>query len=60
MHTNNRGIVYRIKGEFARAIAHYDEAISLKNGQFPAALLQSGGKGEYEQIAQGLRRRVAI
>ena len=49
---NNRGIIYRIKGEYARAIADYDEAIWLKNGDFPAAYynraLAYADKGEYE------------
>jgi tetratricopeptide (TPR) repeat protein len=49
---NNRGIIYRIKGEYARAIADYDEAIWLKNSDYPAAYynraLAYADKGEYE------------
>ena len=49
---NNRGIIYRIKGDYDRAIADYDEAIWLKNGDFPAALyrraLANVDKGEYD------------
>jgi tetratricopeptide (TPR) repeat protein len=34
---SNRGIIYRIKGDYDRAISDYDEAIWLKSGYFPAA-----------------------
>jgi tetratricopeptide (TPR) repeat protein len=34
---NNRGIIYRIKGDYDRPISDYDEAIWLKSGNFPAA-----------------------
>ena len=50
---NNRGVIYRIKRQYGRAIADYDEAIWLKNGNFPAACynraLAYADKGEYEK-----------
>jgi len=49
---NNRGIIYRIKGDYDRAIADYNEAIWLKNDNFPAAFynraLANVDKGEYD------------
>jgi tetratricopeptide (TPR) repeat protein len=50
---NNHGVIYRIKAEYNRAIADYDEAIWLKDGNFGAACynlaLAYADKGEYEQ-----------
>jgi tetratricopeptide (TPR) repeat protein len=46
------GIIYRIKGDYDRAIADYDEAIWLKSGDFPAAFynraLAHADKREYD------------
>ena len=52
LHTTTRGIIYQIKGDYDRAIADYDEAIWLRNGDYPAAFynraLAYADKGEYE------------
>jgi len=51
-HYNNRGIIYRIKGDYDRAIADYDKAILLNRGDYPAAFynraLAYADKGEYD------------
>src|SRR5262249_47736673 len=60
---NNRGIAYRLKGDYDRALQDYGQAIRL-NPKFAAAFVNRGvaydKKGEYDRAIQDFEQAIKL